>query len=98
MSLGEVHIQRALFSLPIGRKYSSSWTPNLASGIFPKAMANGILLTIQAIILLNAVHFENTDLLAKSLGKAIYLGQPAAWWSACVPIVAPGNIRVCAAP
>ena len=37
-------------------------------------MANGILLTIQAIILLNAVHFENTDLLAKSLGKAIYLG------------------------
>jgi len=74
MPLGEVHIQRALFSLPIGRKYSSSWTPNLASGIFPKAMANGILLTIQAIILLNAMHFENTDLLAKSLGKAIYLG------------------------
>ena len=37
-------------------------------------MANGILLTIQAIILLNAVHFENTDLMAKSSGKAIYLG------------------------
>jgi hypothetical protein len=39
-------------------------------------MANGILLTNQAIILLNAVHFENTDLSAKSSGKAIYL-RPA---------------------
>jgi len=37
-------------------------------------MANCILLTNQAIILLNAVHFENIDLLAKSPGKAIYLG------------------------
>jgi hypothetical protein len=37
-------------------------------------MANGILLTTQALILLNAVHFENTDLLTKSSGKAIYLG------------------------
>lgn len=47
--------------------------PNLAGGIFPKVMANGILLKTKAIILLNAMHFENTDLLAKSSGKAIYL-------------------------
>lgn len=60
----------------MGTKYTSSWMSNLDGGIFPKVMANGILLTTQALILLNAVHFENTDLLAKCSGKAIYFGQP----------------------